>query len=282
MLPRLRFLPALLALLASALPALRADTLADIKLRGIIERQQTLFSDAAAQGAKLDQPSFHSQVELLCHEYESFLRENPTAAAGYADYGYLLWKVGMRREAAGVLLKANQLDPEIPMVKNELGNYLAEEGKPLDALNYFLSALKLAPDEPLYHYQLGTLLYEARDDFLKSGAWTADALDKTSHEAFKHAADLAPDRIEFTYRYAESFYDIANPNWDEALKVWAALESKAHGEVERQTLRLHEANIWIRRNQPDRAREILAGVTEPGLQKQKQKLVAALQATAGK
>ena len=58
----------------------------------------------------------------------------------------MLWKISMRKQAVAILLKANQLDPDIPLVKNELGNYLAEEGKPLEALNYYLSAVKLEPE----------------------------------------------------------------------------------------------------------------------------------------
>src|SRR5208282_5215792 len=119
--------------------------------------------------------------------YESLLRDNPDFAAGYASYGYMLWRVGARKEAVAILLKANQLDPDIPLVKNELGNYLAEEGKPMEALNYYLAAIKLEPGEPLYHYQLGTLLYEARDDFMKSGEWTRASIDKAMFEAFRKA-----------------------------------------------------------------------------------------------
>ena len=131
-------------------------------------------------------------------------------------------------------------------MKNELGNYLAEEGKPLEAINYFLSAIKLEPGEPLYHYQLGTLLYEARDDFLRSGEWTRASVDHSMQEAFRAAAELAPDRIEFTYRYAESFYDMKDPDWTAALRAWEGLEAHAESEIERQTMRLHEANVLMK------------------------------------
>jgi tetratricopeptide (TPR) repeat protein len=188
----------------------------------------------------------------------------------------------MRKEAAAILLKANEIDPDIALVKNELGNYLAEEGKPLDAVSYFLSAIKLEPKEPLYHYQLGMLLYEARADFIRSGEWTRDSVDHAMHEAFRRAAELAPDRVEFGYRYAESFYDLENPDWNEALKAWTGLESKAQSDLERQTMRLHEANVSLKQGKPDRAREILATVTASELQGQKQKLVAGMDGSAAK
>ncbi len=269
----------------AALPA-RADapaaqpgqeTMAERRLKDIAEHQKVLFADAAAQGRGLDEAGFKTQVEQLTREYESLVRDNPKFAAGYASYGYMLWKISLRKQAVAMLLKANQLDPGIPLVKNELGNYLAEEGKPLEALNYFLSAVNLEPGEPLYHYQLGTLLYEARDDFLKSGQWTRASIDHSMQEAFRHAAELAPARIEFTYRYAESFYDAQDPDWPAALKAWAVLEASAKSEVERQTMRLHQANVLILMGKRDRAQGMLDSVTDPTLAGQRQKLAAQLE-----
>jgi predicted Zn-dependent protease len=181
-----------------------------------------------------------------------------------------------------ILLKANQLDPDIAMVKNQLGNLLAEDGRPLQAAPYYLAAVKLEPNEPLYHYQLGTLLVEAREDFLKSGDWKRDTLDSAVHEAFRRAKELAPDRFEFAYRYAESFYDLEKPDWAAALKAWSELEEKAPTQIERQTMRLHAANICLKQGKRDHARALLDTVNDPKLQGQKEKLVAQLAGTPKK
>jgi tetratricopeptide (TPR) repeat protein len=269
-----RFSLVLGLVLALSLPAAESETLAQRTLRQITESQRELFEDAVKQGDKLDEESFRVQLQRLSHSYERFLQDNPNHAEAYASYGYLLRKVDMRKQAAAMLLKSNQLDPNIPLVKNQIGNLLAEDGRPLDAFPYFMAAIKLMPKEPLYHYQVGTLLHEARDEFLKSGEWTRPALDQAMHGAFKTAAELAPDRFEFGYRYGESFYDLAEPQWDEALAVWAALEEKAETSLERQTLRLHAANVLLKQAKPERANLLLATVTEPELQGQKQKLIA--------
>jgi tetratricopeptide (TPR) repeat protein len=277
---------ACLALLA-ARPA-RADappapeTMAEQRLREIVEHQKAVLADAGNERDTPDDPELKARANQIVHEYESLLRDNPEFAAGYASYGYMLWKVGARKEAVAILLKANQLDPDIPLVKNELGNYLAEEGKPMEALNYYLAAIKLEPGEPLYHYQLGTLLCEAQDDFLKSGEWTRDSLDHSMQQAFKAAAQLAPDRIEFTYRYAESFYDMKDPDWAEALKAWGGLEARAQSDIERQTMRLHEANVLITMGRNADAGKVLDTVTDPRLDLQKQKLVARLAPDKGR
>jgi tetratricopeptide (TPR) repeat protein len=262
--------------------AAEGENMAERSLKRIVARQKELFAEAEKQGDKLDMSSFQTQVQSIVHDYELLMRENPKFAAGFASYGYLLGKVGMRKEAAAMLLKANQLDQDIPLVKNQLGNFMAEDGKPLQAAPYFLAAIKLEPNEPLYHYQLGTLLAEARDEFLKSGDWTRAALDEAMHHAFQRAAELAPDRFEFAYRYAESFYDLEKPDWNEALKVWSALEEKAPTAIERQTMRLHAANICLKLGKIDHAQALIDSVDEPKLQAQKQKLVAQLAETAKK
>ncbi len=275
-------LAALLALATSAGRAADSETLAERTLRQIVERQKSLLADAAKQGDKVDEEGLRTQLQSVSHDYERLLQDNPKFAAAYAAYGYLLGKIGMRKESVAMLLKANQFDSDIPLVKNQLGNYLAEEGKPLEAAPYYLAAIKLEPNEPLYHYQLGTLLTVARDDFLKSGEWSRAALDKAMHHAFQRAAELAPDRFEFAYRYAESFYDLATPDWDGALKAWAALEEKAQTPIERQTMRLHAANVLIKTGKPDHARALLDTVDEPSLQGQRQKLVTQLAESAKK
>ena len=199
-----------LLLLCSIGFAAESESLAERTLKSIAERQKAIFAEAAKEGNDLDESSFKQKLQTLVHDYELLLRNNPKYAEAYAAYGFLLSKVDMRKEAAAMLLKANQLDPDIAVVKNQVGNLLAEDGKPLQAAPYFIAAIKLEPNEPLYHYQLGTLLAEARDDFLKANAseWTRASLDAAMHNAFKRATELAPDRFEFAYRYAESFYDL--------------------------------------------------------------------------
>ena len=267
---------------ASPLRAAESESLSDRTLRQLVERQKDLLAEEARKAPGFDADNFQSQMQLICQDYELLLRDNPTFAPGFTTYGYLLGKIGQRKASIAMLLKANQLDSDQPLVKNQLGNFLAEEGRPREALPYFLAAIKLTPQEPLYHYQLGTLLHEARDDFIKSGEWTADALNHTMHEAFRLAAELAPDRIEFTYRYAESFYDLDNPDWGAALKEWGALEAQAKSELERQTMRLHAANVLLKQDKPDQARVLLNTVTEPALLAQRQKLVAQLPAAGDK
>ena len=242
---------------AESLPAAVVEK-ASARLKEMVARQDALLAAGAKEGADMD--NIKRDLQNLMFDYDDFLVVYPTFAPGYVTYGLLLGKVGMRRESSVILLKANQLDPNIPVVKNQLGNYLAEEGEPVEAANYFIAALRLAPNEPLYHYQLGTLLTEARDDFLNSGHWTRAQIDQAMHSAFQRATELAPDNFAYAYRYAESFYDLVEPNWDEALRVWGALEDRVKPGVEKETIRLHAANILLKQKKFEYARLLLATV----------------------
>jgi predicted Zn-dependent protease len=263
---------------ASAAPVKEPDPV----LKDIVARQNELLTKAEKAGDDLDEDELRNQLQQLCNEYDLLIKDHPNYAPAFVAYGVLLGKVDMRKESTKMFLRANQLDKDIPLVKNQLGNYLAEEGKPVDAANYFLAAIQLAPKEPLYHYQLGTLLTEARDDFIKSGQWTRDALDKAMHEAFRQAMELTPGNIGYAYRYAESYYDLEHPDWDEALETWRALELKTAPGVEKQTVRLHQANILLKQGKRDDAKALLESITEQVLQRQKEKLVAQLTAPEAK
>jgi len=253
-------------------------------LKILVERQRDLLAKASAKTTQAEIEDMRSQFQELVFDYDDYLKKYPDVAAGYVSYALLLNQpvVDQRKLAAAMLLKANQLDPNLPLVKNQLGNYLAEEGRPLDALNYYLAAVKLAPDEPLYHYQIGSLLTEAREDFIKSGAWTRATIDQAMQDAFEKATALAPGNVGYAYRFGQSLYDLERPEWSAALVFWKALEAKVTSPVEKETIRLHEANVLIHQQKFAEARAVLATVTDEKLQAQKQKLVAQLPAESAK
>jgi len=268
---------------AVAVPA-KVSAAATGTLKGLIERQRALLGQADEKTSQAEMEDMRAQFQELVFDYEDYLKTYPEVAAGYVSYALLLNQpvLGERKRAAALLLKANQLDANLPIVKNQLGNYLAEEGRPLDALNYYLAAVKLAPEEPLYHYQVGSLLTEAREELIKSGAWTRATLDQAMQDAFEHAMARAPGNIGYAYRYGQSFYDLERPEWSAALTFWRQLEEKVTPPVEKETIRLHQASVLIRQQKFAEARAMLATVKAAVLEGQKQKLVAQLAADSAK
>ncbi len=269
--PRFSRLLAVLALFAFAAPFLRADQTAprDEALKAIVADQNALFAKAEAQGDALDLDNFQSQLQQLCRRYDALLAVHKDYAPAHVAYGMLLSKAGMRREAVAHMLRANELDSRIPLVKNQLGNYYAEEGKPVEALVFFTAASDLEPNEPLYRYQIGSLLCEAAEDFLATGAWTRPKLDETMQDALEQAMNLAPGDWRYAYRYGLSFYDLATPEWEAALQFWRDFEQKLSPGIEQQTCRLHQARALVEMRRLDEARAALVTVTAPELARQR-------------
>lgn len=259
-----------------------SETLSEKTLKDIVARQKNVFARAEAEKDHLDEAWLRGELQNVINSYDILIQKAPDFAAGYVAYGLLLGQVGMTREAVGMLIKANQLDGEIPLVKNEIARFLAEDGKVVDALPWITAAIDLAPREPLYHYHLGKLLVEGRDELLATGQFTRAKLDQTMLEAFQRGAALAPDNFAYAYRAAEAYYDLETPRWEDALKAWSTLEEKSKPGIEQQTMRLHAANVLIKLGRQDHARALMLTVTEKPLQKQKQTLLDELAKTEAK
>ncbi len=245
-------------------------------LADLVARQKTLLAEARAADDASELEDVRPRLQNVVQGYEDLLQKHRDFAAAWAAYGLFLCDplVEDRRVALALLLKANGLDPDLPVVKNQIGVLMAEEGRVIDALNYFLAASDLAPREPLYHFQIGLVLDEGRDLFLKTRAWTAETLDKTLLDAFARAVKLAPERTDFAYRAAEAYYDLATPRWEEALAKWTALEDRLDGRVEVQAVRLHRARVLWKLGLAGDARELVESVDASELRASREKLLA--------
>jgi tetratricopeptide (TPR) repeat protein len=251
-------------------------TLGERKLIQIQKDQEAIFKRIEESDDTDESGNLELSVRHLMTEYESYLAENPEDVLCLILYGKLLRKIDRLEDAQLVFLKANSLDPNLAVVKQQLGNYHAEIGNFEEALGYFLIAVELSPDTALYTYQLGELLYQFRDLFLTSGMFNRDTLDRQISKAFAESARLDSDNIDFQFRYAESFYDLENPDWNAALEAWEAVGNSVNSEVEIAAVLLHKANIYIKLKEPEKAREIIDNVNLPELAETKEQLLKQL------
>ncbi len=259
------------------------DTLAERTLRDIVQRERELFAKAEKDGDQFDQGVFHGEAQSIASSYDVLIQKNQKFVPALIAYGMFLGKVDNPKQAVAMLLKANTLDPNIALVKNQLAKHIAEDGKPLEALPYLIAATDLTPGEPLYHFHLGQLLLAGRDDFLTNGNFTQAGLDKAMIEAFRRAADLAPADISYAYQYAKAFYEIEPPRWAEALAVWQTLEWRpVVSTTLRHMFRLQKANVLIKLGRLDEARTVLETVSDPKLAEDKQTLLDQLAPKAEK
>jgi Tfp pilus assembly protein PilF len=254
------------------------ENLAERRLRQMVEEEQRILRSTQRADGSHDEEMLARRYQGLVQKYDLFIRDNAEYPVGYVAYGRLLERIGQDRAARAMYMKANQLDPNIPLVKNQLGNFLAEEEAFAQALPYYLAAIELEPGEPLYYYQLGELLHQYRDGFLREEMFTREVIDRKMLEAFRQASALAPREAAFGYRFAEAFYDLETPRWEEALQAWDQVQAQAAVGLERQTIDLHRANIALKQGQLAQAEALLRTVDEPLLQRNKATLQSQLKA----
>ncbi len=259
------------------------ETLADRTLREIVQRERDLFAKAEKDGEQFDKAAFHGEAQSIASSYDVLVQKNQTFTMAFVAYGMFLGKINMDRQAVAMLMKANQLNPDIPLVKNQIAKHLAEDGKPIEALTYLMAATDLAPKEAFYHFHLGQLLLAGHDEFLLKGGFTQAGLDKAMIDAFRQASELAPTDFSYAYQYAKAFYEIETPRWEEALAVWEQVELRPIATTTlRHMVRLQKANVLIKLGRTDDARRTLEMVTDPKLADDKQTLLDQLAPKAEK
>lgn len=226
-----------------------------------------------------EDPTFYSNNDLdrrineLLQSYRTYLLDQPSDVSAYILYGKLLRRVRENEQAFNAFLKADELDPKIAVVKQQIGNHLAEEGKGKAALSFYLQAVDLEPGIPIYHFSLGQLIHEFGSEFIKSGIFTRDALEREMLKAFGKAAELEPDNFDYQMRLGESYYDLASPDWKSALIHWNRLRQSATTVLQKEILDLHSARALGKLGRTYEAKALLVQVQTAALQGSKKQVI---------
>ena len=255
-----------------------AITVAAQRLGQIVEREQLFLKNSSSPNKPLSEQELTRRAQQILSAYESYLEDNPRDVNGLILYGKFLRRMGQPRHATGLFLEADKIDPRLAVVKQNIANYLVEEGRLADALPFLLKAVELEPKEPVYHHQLGTFLFLFKEDLLSLGIASVQTNDRNMYEAFRSASKLAPDNFEYKLRYAQSFFDISDPDWDKVLGVWQDLRNQArdHPVSEREYLALGEARSMTQLGRGKEAVTILKTITSPSLRATRESLIKEL------
>lgn len=252
------------------------SSLAQRRLSDIVAKEQRFFAVASGKQA-MNEKELTRKVQDLVADYESYLADNPKDLTAFILYGKFLRRVDQPGPATGVFLKAEKLDPNVAVIKQQIANYLTEEGRIAEALPYLLRAVELSPKTALYHHQLGSFLFLFREELIRLGITTQSSNDRNMAIAFREAAKLEPGNFEYQLRYGQSYFDVANPDWTEALSVWNELSGTAnHSPEESEYLLLCKARVLMELDRRDEAKTLIDRVRSPVMGATKRRLLDAL------
>jgi tetratricopeptide (TPR) repeat protein len=255
-----------------SLSAASDSDLASSSLLAIAEKEAKIYQKIA------EDPEFYSANDLdrrineLVQSYRTYLLDQPNDVCAYILYGKLLRRVQENDQAFMAFLKADELDPEIAVVKQQIGNHLAEEGQGKAALTFYLRAVELEPQTAIYHFALGQLIHDFRQEFIEDGIFTSEALEREMLKAFRRAAALEPENFDFQMRLGEAYYDLTSPDWKGALVHWNKLRKEALTTLQGEILDLHRARVLGKLGRAAEAHKLLEQVLSPALQYSKQQV----------
>ena len=251
----------------------QSSDLASKRLLAIAEKEDTIYKKIAEDPEFYSDSDLERRIEELIQSYRSYLADQPNDVSAYILYGKLLRRVQEYEQAFLAFLKADELDPEVAVVKQQIGNHLAEEGKGKAALTFYLRAVELEPETATYHFALGKLIHNFRAEFIEEGIFTRDALEREMLKAFRKAATLEPENFDYQMRLGEAYYDLTSPDWKGALIHWNKLRKHAASMLQAEILDLHRARVLGKLGRAGEARTLLDAVLSPALQNSKQQVL---------
>ena len=181
--------------------------------------------EASLRAAPVPDPAENARRNARVAElYQRLADKYPDRAAVQKACGESASRRGQMTEAFRVLRRAEALDPADAETASLLGATDLELGHTREASAQLQQAVRLAPDDPQTHFALANVLYLFRHELIEPPALPDDkaVLAKALGE-FRRTAELAPRDLAYAQAYAETFYTVPQPDWEQARTAWKAV-----------------------------------------------------------
>jgi tetratricopeptide (TPR) repeat protein len=251
-------------------PVIAEDVkMADAEYQKLLAEDDALMQEVQQQSTNpswLTRSMFSARMRRLDADYKSFLQQHPEHVRGMVAYGSFLRDSERDDEAVSWWKKAIALDPRCAKAYNDLGEVWGHDGHPADALRLHQKAYELDPNDPIYHFNWATTCILYRKDARDVYGWKEDEIFRYSLDQFRIARDLAPQDFQYSSAYAESFYMMKNPDWQEAYAGWKYCLGQPLQDGERQRVFGQLARVCLHLKQYDETRQWLKRMDSPDSQ----------------
>jgi tetratricopeptide (TPR) repeat protein len=222
-----------------------------------------------AAGA-LANPNVTTKERLRVEQiYYQLVRDNPQSVPAQNATAAFLSKNGKLEAAIEHWRTAQRLQPENGEAANRLGGAYLRMGRVREAAEQFLFAVRSESNNPDYHFDLGNVEFVFRRDL--TAAWKIDSAELLQRALFqfREASRLAPTDLENARAYAETFYGMPNPDWEEAQIAW---QHYLELSTDRNFAYLHLARVSLKRHKKAEALSFLDKVSDSSYSEVKGKL----------
>lgn len=171
--------------------------------------------------AALANPNVTAKERLRVEQiYYQLVRDHPQSVPAQNALAAFLSKNGKVEAAVEHWRTVQRLQPDNGEAANSLGGAYLRMGRVREAARQFLLAVRFESDNPDYHFDLGNVEFVFRRDL--TAAWKIDSAELLERALFqfREASRLAPTDREYARAYAETFYGMPNPDWEQAQIAW--------------------------------------------------------------
>lgn len=200
-------------------------------------------------------PAEVQKLERVSSVYRALVAHYPDDARSHAARAAWLWSLGEKQDAFIEWTASEKLDPNSASAANALGECSLAQGEAKAASDWFARSAALEPANAAYHFDLANVRFMFRhqlDDPLRPGENLKLALAE-----FKRASALDPFNINYAQAYAETFYALEDPDWQEASRAWKHYREMTNSD---DFACVNLARVYIKLGQPDEARRFLEKV----------------------
>jgi len=190
-------------------------------------------------------------------DLETKYPDNAAMANGHAEF---LWNAGERDRAVKTWLAAEKLDPGNATVLDHLGGCSFAAGDVRKAAGYYARAVSSAPDNAGYQFSYANVAFLFRHDLHDATHPDSESMAVEALQHFREAARLEPLNTDYVRAFAETFYSLEKPDWQEALKTWQHL---ADISPEKDFALLNIARVYMKLGNRAGARASLDRIQDP-------------------
>ncbi len=190
--------------------------------------------------------------------YKALIEEAPDDVEARVSYAGWLSDSDRNAEAYGVLVAGGSSVTDSVDAQRLLAELALRLGLTQEAARALTRVVELAPDSPGDRFHLANVLFLFRNELVPEfGASASDVMDVALLQ-FKRASELAPHSAEMARAYAEVFYTLDPPLWNEALDAWESIRNTHPQEAD--LANTHIARIALKLGRTDVARKALESV----------------------
>jgi tetratricopeptide (TPR) repeat protein len=236
------------------------------ELMALVEQEKHLIGrlDDDLADKKLD-AEIQMRIDEIGNSYEQYIERYPNSVFAKLIFGKFLRKTDQSERANQLFLSIHEEIPDIPVVNQQLALHASETGDYATALHFFRKTIELDPKQALYHYQFGEFLYTYKTSLMQGGRMPISEIEAEMNQAFAQAHRLEPNNRDFHLRWAESYFDLFNPDWTEILPEWYELMESSQNSFEKDVIRLQTARVLIQLKKYFDAEQLINEVDDPAL-----------------